>query len=47
MRSPPGAYASITRMPRNTLSTFADTVKVIKHAIGELPVSARQFCTTP
>ncbi len=45
MRSPPCAYASIMRMPRNTLAAFPGTVKVIKHAMGELPASAREFCT--
>ena len=39
-RSPPCAHASYMRMPRNTISAFTGAVKVIKHALGELPVSA-------
>ena len=46
MRSPPCAHASYMRMPHSTLSAFPGAVKVIKHAIGELPLCARQFSTS-
>jgi len=47
MRSPPCAYASFIRMPRNTLAGFPYTVKAIKHAMGESPPCAREFATAP
>jgi hypothetical protein len=45
MRSPPCAYASYMRMPRNTLSAFTGAVKAIKHTMCELPGCARHFST--
>jgi hypothetical protein len=36
VHSPPCAYASVMRMPRNTLAAFSGTVKVLKHAMDPI-----------